>query len=530
MKTILWSTTPVSVCRSTALFLLFSIFMTVDSAAAQISITLNHNTWSLISIPAVNPGKETPATVFADILPNETYGTDGNWAIFSYNAQDNAYSLLPAESPFEAGAGYWIIQLTGDDILWNLDGHTKPYPAKATSACSSVTGCIEVDTFNGSAQGSWSLQGYPQRTQQALSATRLRSANGVCAEGCTPDEADNASLIRPVLYRYVDSEYQTITGDMELIPGEGFWLARADADPPQQIDWLIPATDSTKVAFTADQGTSQRAEEVLKLVKSEGTDFLLLQGDLGYSRDAASTWERHLNEHLGLNFPVLAVVGNHENYEWPLYKSYIIDRVNRVPELLCEGNIGEKAVCSFRGIQVAQVAVGIDEVEGVKDEDGYPEFIQDTFSSSPFIWRVCSWHKNQRAMQTGGKSDATGWEVYQTCLAQGAMVATGHEHAYSRTFLMDDFATQSVVHRQSTLELNQGQSFVFVSGLGGTSPREQQRDGDWWASIYTSTQDAANGALFCDFIGVSAECYFRAIDGAEPDRFSLRTEINPSGP
>ena len=78
-------------------------------------------------------------------------------------------------------------------------------------------------------------------------------------------------------------------------------------------------------------------------------------------------------------------------------------------------------------------------------------------------------------------------------------MATAHEHSYSRTHLLDDFETQSVASTSDTLVIDEGESFVFVSGLGGHSIRDQERDGPWWASIYTSDQDASFGALFCEF-------------------------------
>jgi hypothetical protein len=71
------------------------------------------------------------------------------------------------------------------------------------------------------------------------------------------------------------------------------------------------------------------------------------------------------------------------------------------------------------------------------------------------------------------------------------------------------------------MALQPGQSFSFVSGLGGREVRGQVRGGDWFASIYTADQAATHGALFCTFEDSTAECYFKAINGAVPDQFSL---------
>ncbi|NND91864.1 MAG: hypothetical protein HKN42_13470 [Granulosicoccus sp.] len=285
---------------------------------------------------------------------------------------------------------------------------------------------------------------------------------------------------------------------------------------------------ATTVAFLGDQGTGSDARDVLSLVAEEGTDLLMIQGDLGYADNSAAQWEANLTDALGKDFPVLTIVGNHENYEWPTYRSYIQQRINRAGELSCTGDTGVKATCQFRNIDIVQVAPGINEVAGVKSQDNYDGYIRTSFSDAESRWRICSWHKNQNAMQTGSKGDSTGWGVYDACLDAGAMIAMAHEHAYSRTYLLSDFANQTVAHYGSDMTLEPGKSFAFVSGLGGREVRPQKRGGDWFASIYTATQGATHGALFCHFEATTADCYFKAIDGAVPDRFVLRLpDANP---
>ena len=196
-------------------------------------------------------------------------------------------------------------------------------------------------------------------------------------------------------------------------------------------------------------------------------------------------------------------------------------RIDRIDSLSCTGEAGVKAACRFANIDIVQVAPGIREVEGVSPDADYAQFISSSFSTSGERWRICSWHKNMEALQTGAKSNSTGWAVYDACLNAGAMVALAHEHAYSRTHLLSDFENQTIVHKNKDMTLQPGQSFAFVSGLGGWQVRPQLRGGDWWASIYTATQGATHGALFCSFEDTTADCYFKAIDGAVPDQFSL---------
>ncbi len=280
-----------------------------------------------------------------------------------------------------------------------------------------------------------------------------------------------------------------------------------------------------KVAFIGDQGVGSNALSVLQLVADEGVDLLLIQGDFGYAPNTAMLWESNLNQTLGPDFPVLGVVGNHENFEWDIYKNLLIERMNRIERLSCVGDYGVKAMCSFADLTIVQVAAGIDEVSGVNGDDNYGDYIDQSLSDHPSIWRICSWHKNQKLMQVGGKGDETGWAAYEACLAHGAIVATGHEHSYSRTFLMSDFENQVVVHNDNHLELNRGQSFAFVSGLGGKGIREQKLTGDWWASVYTSDQSATFGVLFCSFALRDADCYFKTISGGVVDSFSLTSNL-----
>ena len=234
---------------------------------------------------------------------------------------------------------------------------------------------------------------------------------------------------------------------------------------------------------------------MLQLVSERGADLLSLQGDFGYDRGAAGRWIENLEAAFEPEFPVLGVVGNHENFEWPIYHRWLVDRAGANEELSCEGMLGVKAICSFRGITIAQIAPGVHEVGGVSPDDDYARYLERELTGSPNRWRICSWHKNQRNMQLGGKTDEAGWGVYEACRRAGGFAATGHEHSYSRTYLMSDFRDREVVHRRSTLEIGQGQSFAFVSGLGGRGIREQRHGGDWWASTYSGSPQETDASV-----------------------------------
>jgi hypothetical protein len=196
-----------------------------------------------------------------------------------------------------------------------------------------------------------------------------------------------------------------------------------------------------------------------------------------------------------------------------------------------DGDLGVKSSFLFNGIFFVLTAPDI-------FGSGHAEYIRDQLAEDRSIWRISSWHKNMHRMQAGGKKDDTGWGVYEESRKGGAIIATAHEHSYSRTHLLSNCEDQTVASTSDTLALSaddpatpedEGRTFVFVSGMGGKSIRDQELAGDWWASIYTSNQGAHFGALFGIFnyegkAGI-AKFYFKDIAGVVPDEFYVKTNV-----
>ena len=284
-----------------------------------------------------------------------------------------------------------------------------------------------------------------------------------------------------------------------------------------------------KVAFIGDQGLGSNALAVLRLIRDEGADMVLHQGDLAYANDP-DAWDSQISSVLGSDFPYFASIGNHDCVgssgcsgpgRWLGFQSKLQDRLSKIEGARCSGDLGVKSACSYKGLFFILSGVG---TLGT----GHEPYITDQLAGDTSIWRICSWHKNQRLMQTGGKQDEIGWGVYEACRQGGAIIATGHEHSYSRTHLMDDLGTQSVASTLNTLKLENGRTFVIVSGLGGRSVRGQDDElaaKPWWGSVYNSTQGAESGALFCAFnaggVETRAHCYFKDVGGVIADAFLL---------
>ncbi|MGH6918135.1 MAG: metallophosphoesterase [Geminicoccaceae bacterium] len=285
------------------------------------------------------------------------------------------------------------------------------------------------------------------------------------------------------------------------------------------------------VAFIGDQGSGSQARAVLRLIRAEGADLVLLQGDLDYRNDPAA-WDMLMTEILGADFPVFAAAGNHDKpwYGPNGYQAKLQARLNRIADANCSGDLGVQSACTFRGLFF--ILSGAGTIPDEPDDPDHVAYLREQLAQTDAVWRICSWHKNQKLMQVGRKSDEVGWKPYEACREGGAIVATAHEHSYSRTYLMDNFGTQSIASTSDTLAVEEGRSFAFVSGLGGRSIRRQHRDDPWWASVYTRDQDANPGALFCAFFVDGepnrASCYFKDIDGRVPDRFELISVVKVS--
>jgi len=288
-----------------------------------------------------------------------------------------------------------------------------------------------------------------------------------------------------------------------------------------------------KLAFIGDQGNGAGALAVLQLIASEGADAVVHSGDFDYGDDP-TRWNALIDSVLGADFPYFACIGNHDEgryYAANGYQKFIRDRMIRLG-IPWTGDLGVQSEFTWQGIHFVMTAPGI-----VAAGDGlYDLYIRDRFSASEAAWRISSWHKVQHLMQAGGKSDESGWGVYEESRRAGALIATAHEHSYARTHLLSSMQGQVVASDSDALVLrrddpatpeDEGRSFAFVSGLGGQSIRDQEVFGDWFASVYSSTQGANHGALFGVFHVQGdprlARFTFKDIDGNVVDEFTVRS-------
>jgi hypothetical protein len=310
-----------------------------------------------------------------------------------------------------------------------------------------------------------------------------------------------------------------------------------------------------KVAFIGDSGNGREFAAVLALIKNENADLVLHQGDFDYALDADGFFAQ-IDASLGPNFPYLAAVGNHDAASWRTgcgdpdgcYAQLVSERMARAGIVADHPDLDDEMYAvAYRGLKIVFVGQ-----QRFATETIYPRYIHDQLTDDAHIWKICSWHKNQKAMQLGGKHDEMGWAVYETCKNHGAIVATGHEHSYARTKTLTSIAEQTVDLDQhppvggvpsnpDRLAVAPGRTFVFVSALAGTGMRQQERCTPAtypygggpacnyiWAKAYTSTQlggEEQFGALFITFNydgdPAKARGYFKTTAGAIVDEFEI---------
>ena len=309
------------------------------------------------------------------------------------------------------------------------------------------------------------------------------------------------------------------------------------------------ATDPNfKVAFIGDSGAGNNFRDVLNLIKAEGAQAVLHQGDFAYS-SPISTWTSVIDSVLGANFPYFASDGNHDNWSQytPFFKAHI-SAAGLDPNALNSDSYS----LVYKGLKLV-----------FSKENGNATFIQQQLANDNHIWKVCSWHKNMTTMQLGTKGNEQGWGDYEECRKAGAIIATAHEHTYERTKTLTNIQSLTVDTAQHPISngvpgnpnsvlVAPGKTFVFVSGLGGNGPRNQDRCLPFtypygggsgcnyiWASVYTTDQASTLnaspfGALFISFNvdgnPNKARGYFKTVTGQTIDQFEINKSSTPPPP
>src|SRR3990167_2620783 len=176
-----------------------------------------------------------------------------------------------------------------------------------------------------------------------------------------------------------------------------------------------------KVAFIGDSGAGNGFQSILNLIKAEGAQMVLHQGDFDYSA-GPQVWMDKINATLGANFPYLGSDGNHDIWDTDGYGAFFKDRLTKMGLTAPAGNLPTNYSTVYKGLKMVFV-----------QENGNPSYIAQELGNDNHVWKICSWHKNVTNLQLGTKSNDQGYPDYETCRQYGAIIATAHEHTYERT-------------------------------------------------------------------------------------------------
>ncbi|ORY51108.1 Metallo-dependent phosphatase [Rhizoclosmatium globosum] len=275
-----------------------------------------------------------------------------------------------------------------------------------------------------------------------------------------------------------------------------------------------------RVAFVADWGLGKNPAKVMNLVDDWGAELVVSAGDFDYV-DSPDAFMDMMDTEVGKDFPFIGSVGNHDILEWygrGGYRDRLLEKLGRIKDISCYGEYGANMVFVMSGVG----SLGQNHAQFI-------DLSMQNYKSVP--WKVCFWHKNQKAYQTGDKENETGYEVYETCRKHGAIIATAHEHSYERTHLMSHFESQSIASTNNTLNIKPGETFAFVSGLGGESMRKWVKKANknpWWASTVSKDNKGEYGALLCKFNKGGdpnlARCKFKDVKGKKWDDFWVHSD------
>lgn len=255
---------------------------------------------------------------------------------------------------------------------------------------------------------------------------------------------------------------------------------------------------SPKIGFVGDTGARSNAKDTLDMFKDLGVDLVVHLGDLDYEDDP-NKMEDLLDDTLGPNFPVLYIIGNHDINNWTEYIALNKKRIEKTSaaDIYCEGNQGVSGYCIYKGVFIEMIGYGT-----LCDSSQHLETARRNLQSTPQAdWRVCAWHKVHSSFQLGSESTEVSLKMYNTCIEEGAIVMTGHNHSYGRTKPIRDAETKSV---SSSYSLRKGKTLIFLNGVGGRalySGNDEYYKNPWWDITYTATSNprAEHGGVVCTF-------------------------------
>lgn len=188
-----------------------------------------------------------------------------------------------------------------------------------------------------------------QVSEYLLAQVRDSAQTAAEASRSTRDKADTND------FEAVDKKIQASTALEEALTSRSR-LRDIAKGLVASVDLARPSAPRTvqslKVAFIGDQGNTWATRAVLRMIKAQGADMVLHQGDFDYQDDPRG-WDSRISKILGANFPYFASVGNHDLPRWRGrngYQAMLKARLSRIPAARCSGDLGVMSACSYKGL------------------------------------------------------------------------------------------------------------------------------------------------------------------------------------
>ncbi len=189
----------------------------------ETALNLAQNKWAQISLSCSLPaGSTTVQAVFGDDLSG-TYDTD--WMVYSYNSATNTYTNIGLNGILTQGTGYWIIQLNTNTARLDLPQGSTPILVTQSNQCASTSGCYSLPLATKPAAVQWNMLGHIFPYTIAFNRLRIVTNSGLCASGCTLDQAKSENIVENTFWYFDGLSYKLIQNNNNLVSWTGFWIA-----------------------------------------------------------------------------------------------------------------------------------------------------------------------------------------------------------------------------------------------------------------------------------------------------------------
>lgn len=252
-------------------------------------------------------------------------------------------------------------------------------------------------------------------------------------------------------------------------------------------------TPEVTVALLGDTGAGAGFESVLRLIRAEAPNVVMVNGDFGYGSDPAA-WAARVRDNLDLDkTAVIGALGNHDVERDGLAEQYvsIFQSFRRPTNGLNEQCTGSKEIrtgrdvvavdeiCTFGNLSVVASAIG-----QLFTKDYFEDQLEKKLNSVPDgNWKLAGYHFTLASMNPGLKSDQSTHRFFDLIRRHGAIGAQAHTHsAMASCPIVSEFrrGVEVQCHRDFGDDLEyrfvgRGTGLYVDSSLGGMGPRERKR-------------------------------------------------------